>query len=340
MGFPADRRDTAVQVAAVSPATRAEWRDAFAADTCATFFHGPAWSELWEEYTRGAIRPNPVRVEFVDGRSAILGISRVPTRVPGVLRDTLSPEGNCGGWVSAAALTPEHGDALSRVILASSPCVWRLGPADRGRVTTPPDGGRRELTHLIDLRQGTDAVWDRWKPSARGSARRASRCGVRVVEGAGRRRWEAFAELYEAAVSRWSRPLDVYESRLFSLLAERVDAGVRLWLAEVDGEACAGSVVLTHRPHAIAWLGASVPGRAPGASNLLDWEVLRQLTDEGFAIYDLSGSGPLQGVVRYKESVGARREPVIAYERRHPLERVGSAVRVLGRKARLLAGKR
>ncbi|MGZ8693518.1 MAG: GNAT family N-acetyltransferase, partial [Gaiellaceae bacterium] len=109
-------------------------------------------------------------------------------------------------------------------------------------------------------------------------------------------------------------------------LAER---GVQLWLSEVDGEPCAGAVVLMHRRYATYWHGASLPRRCPGATNLLQWELLGTLEQRGIATYDLNGSGPLAGVVRFKESLGAKRARVVAYERRHPLERAASAAKRL-----------
>ena len=317
------------QVSAIRPATLSEWRLVAEADEDATFFHGPGWAELWEAYTEGAVRPDPRLVEFADGRSAILGITKVPTRIPGLMRDTLSPEGNCGGWVSADVLGEGHIRSLAEVVLGASACVWRVGPADEELLAVAPDGGREEFTHVIDLREGAAAARERWRPEARRAAARASRRGARVVEGTSRSHWEAYAQLYRSSVQRWERPLFIHRDSLFSLLSARADRGIRLWLVELDGEPCAGAVVFTHRRYATYWHGATAPERCPGAANLLHWELLQLLADEGVRTYDLNGSGPLPGVVRFKETLGARRARVLAYERRHPLERAASTVRRL-----------
>ncbi len=319
-------------VSAVRPATLSEWRVVAEADEDATFFHGPGWAELWEAYTEGAVRPDPRLVEFADGRSAILGITKVPTRVPGLMRDMLSPEGNCGGWVSADVLGEGHIRSLAEVVLGASTCVWRVGPADEELLAVAPDGGLEEFTHVIDLREGAAAARDRWRPEARRTAARASRRGARVVEGTSRSHWAAYGQLYRSSVQRWKRPLFIYRDSLFSLLSDRTDRGIRLWLVELEGQVCAGAVVFTHRRYATYWHAATAPERCPGAANLLHWELLQLLEDEGVRTYDLNGSGPLPGVVRFKESLGARRARVLAYERRHPLERVASSVgRLRGR---------
>jgi hypothetical protein len=325
-------RSQRLPVAGVRRATLAEWRAVADADEDATFFHGPAWSELWEAYTEGAVRPDPKLVEFADGRSAILGITKVPTRIPGLMRDTLSPEGTCGGWVSADALGEGHMRSLAEVVLGASACVWRVGPADEELLAVAPEGGREESTHVIDLREGAAAARERWRPEARRTAERARRNGVRVREGTNLRDWQAYMRLYHESVERWERPLVTYRDSLFSLLSDRADQGIRLWLAELDGEPCAGSVDFVHHRHATGWLGAAAPERCPGAGNLLHWEVLHLLADEGIQTYDLGGSGPLAGVVWFKESLGAKRTRVLAYQRRHPLERAASTVaRLCGR---------
>jgi hypothetical protein len=132
-------------------------------------------------------------------------------------------------------------------------------------------------------------------------------------------------QLYHASVERWKRPLVTYRESLFPLLSDRADRGVRLWLAELDGEPCAGAVVLSHHRYATGWLSAAALERCPGAGNLLQWELLHLLADRGVETYDLGGSGSLAGVVRFKESLGGKQARVLAYQRRHPLERAASA---------------
>jgi hypothetical protein len=321
------------QVTVVRPATVNEWRAVADADEDATFFHGPAWSELWEAYTEGQVRPAPRLVEFADGRRAILGITKVPTRIPGLLRDTLAPEGNCGGWVSADVLGEAHIRSLAEIVLGASACVWRVGPADEELLAVAPDGGREEFTHVIDLGEGAAAARERWRPEARRTAARAFRRGARIVEGTSPSQWKAYARLYRSSVQRWDRPLFTYRDSLFSLLSARADQGIRLWLVELDGEACAGAVTFTHRRYATYWHAATAPDRCPGAANLLHWELLDLLADEGIRTYDLNGSGPLPGVVKFKETLGARRARVLVYERRHALERAASTAKRLGRSA-------
>jgi GNAT acetyltransferase-like protein len=320
---------TAARIVDVRPATLADWEAAFAADEGATFFHGPGWAELWEAYSEGAMHPAPRVVEFADGCSAVLGITKAPTRIPRLTRNLLSPEGNCGGWVSADSLGETHIRTLADLVLGGSAFVWRVGPADEALLAAPPPGAREEFTHVIDLGEGAPAARERWQPEARRTAARAARRGARLVEGTSPSDWEAYARLYRASVQRWERPLFTYRETLFSLLSARAGQTIRLWLVELDREPCAGAVVFTHHRYATYWHAATDPKRCPGAANLLHWELLERLANEKIWTYDLNGSAGLQGVIRFKETLGARRARVLAYERRHPAERAASRAKRL-----------
>jgi hypothetical protein len=319
-------------VISVRTASTAEWRGAFSGSTDTTFFHGPTWAELWAEYSGGALVPSPRLVEFADGRTAVIGATRAPTRLPFVKRDQLSPEGNCGGWVSCDALGDEHRRRLAQIVLESPSLIWRIGPCDGELHSLAPPDARSEMTHIVDLTVGVAEARQRWRKGARQTALRALRRGVRVREGRSAADWQAFRDLYRRCVDAWERPLFVYRPELFDMLARRTEDGVRLWLAEVDGAATAGTILLGHGDYTTGWLGVSLHSDPPGAMNALQWEIIEALAGEGCNVYDLNGSAGLDGVVSFKEHIGAAPAPVVAIERRHPLERV--ARRALRRPSR------
>jgi hypothetical protein len=322
------------RVASTQKVSIEEWRRVHEASLGTTYFHGPAWAELWEAYTDGALTPAPVRVELSDGATAILGVTRSPTRIPLLERSLLSPEGCCGGWVSETALSTEQRRAIARHVVGMRSVVWRIGPADGDLLDDPPPGGREETTHLMSLVDGAEAARSRFRESSRQRVKRARRAGVVTRRSDDRRDWQAYGALYAAGVEAWERPLWVYRPELFELLADRSGPSVRLYLAERDGELCAGEVVFVHKDHAIAWHGASNRSLVPGCFNLLEWEVVGLLADEGVRVYDQNGSGGLSGVIAFKESLGAVPSRVLAYDRPHPLESVARRTR------RLLRGSR
>lgn len=318
---------TAVAVTDVGPATMADWADAHARSSGTTFFHGPVWAQLWQAYSGGFFEPAPRRVEFEDGRSAILGVIRAPTRLPGVRRHYLSLEGNCGGWVTGDELEAAHARALAQQIVGLGSVVWRRHPLDVLATEVSVAATTIETTHLIDLRHGADAAHARWKKTAAHAAARAERNGAVVRQATSLDDWSAYFDLYERMSKRWARPMALYDRPLFSLLGALEDDAVELWITEVDGRLVGGGIYFRHGSHVVNWHGISDPSTCPGSSNLLDWKIIDVLAARGIATYDLNGSGPNPGVVWHKESIGGVATPILTVYRTHPLERIGRSVK-------------
>jgi hypothetical protein len=187
-------------------------------------------------------------------------------------------------------------------------------------------------THVIDLRDGADAVRARWKKEQRAEVRRALRAEVQVREARTWSDWLAYFQNYLETRKLWKTPTSTYDLELFRLLWEADSPAVRLWLAEQRGLVVGGIVMFVHADSAVAWHGAQAP-RGTGASNLLHWEILASLEAEGIRTYDLNPSGGHQGVVKHKESLAAEPVPYAYLVRRHPLERTLAAA---GARSRLL----
>lgn len=313
----------------LSPTTLAEWERAYATSRRATFFHGPAWSRLWEAYTGGASRPAPLCATLPGGATAVLGATRVAGRAPGLARRHVSPEGCTGGWVSADELAPPALALLARAALSVDGLLWRIGAADADLQPVAPPCDREELTHVLDLRDGPDAVVARWRSTARGAASRAQRAGVRVRLAEGQADWTRYQALTETVLGT-NAARQGYGPSLFPLVREHAGEEARLWLAELDGDAIAAALMFVHGRTAVGWHACFLP-HVPGAPNLIQREALGALQAEGVELYDLLGSGAREGVIRWKESLGAARQPVLAYDRRSRFER--ALRRLLGRPA-------
>ena len=318
---------TAIAVIDVGPTTIADWAEMHACSPGTTFFHGPAWAQLWQAYSGGVFEPAPQRVEFEDGRTAILGVTLGPTRVPGIRRHHFSPQGNCGGWVSRDELEAAHARALVQRIIGQGSVIWRRHPSDALAIEVSVPATTVETTHLIDLRDGADPAHARWRKSAARAAAAAERRGACVRQSASVDDWLAYADLYERASKRWTRPMALYDRSLFGLLGKLEDEAVELWIAELDGRLVAGTVNFRHGSHVVTWHGISDLSTCPGVANLLDWRMIDILAARGIATYDLNGSGPNPGVVQYKERIGGVAAPVLTVDRTHPLERIGRGVK-------------
>ena len=316
---------------AVRPASLHEWAAAYDASPHVTFFHGFRWSRLISEY-RGDYRPEPLGVELESGSTAVLGITTAPTGIPGIRRRLVSPEGCSGGWCAPGSLSASDTITLAK-LLTQGEVIWRVGPADAAIPDAALLGARDEMTHLIDLREGARAAREAWKPAARREVGRAERAGVTVRVGDGPDDWNAYSVLYQKTVERWETPLTIYADRLFEIIPRVAADEALLLLAERAGEACAGGVVFVHGHHAAYWHAASDVRAAPGAMNALQWTALALLEQRRVSWYDLLGSGPLAGVVAFKESVGGVPQRVRALTRStHTVATVRAAKRLLTRR--------
>jgi hypothetical protein len=176
-------------------------------------------------------------------------------------------------------------------------------------------------SHVIDLQDGVDAARAQWTSSARREVGRARRGDVRVREAQTFSDWAAYFASYVRTMNLWKSPTSSYDLSLFRLLWEARSPSVRLWLAEQKSLVIGGALVFTHGNSAVWWHAAQAP-RVSGTANLLQWEILAVLDADGIGTYDLSSSGGHQGVVAFKESLGAAAVSFRYLVRRHPVERV------------------
>lgn len=283
----------------------AEWRAAHAASPWATFFHGPDWAEAWEAASGGVYRPAPVSVELSGGRSAVIGVTEERRRGGRRLRH-LSPGGTYGGWVSEFPLSAEDERLLANEVMSRGSVIWRQAPF-ASRVHLAPLASRPGFddTHLIPLSDGAQAARGLWREKARGRVNKAAKAGVSVREATSPLDWAAYYELYRASIARWETPSSSYGWEMFDHLSRLGTGAVRLWLAELDGELMAGALTLMHHEYASGWHQASRRDGLAGVPNLLHWEIIGRLADEGFTVYDLNPSGGHAGSADWKERMGA-----------------------------------
>lgn len=293
----------------VSPAHRDEWDAAAAACSHATYFQTREWAELWQAYTRGALQPAAEKVLFSDARTALLPFSRGREHKGLIQRFLLSPAGTYGDWISEGALSRAHGQALARQILTRRNLTWRTSPFTPGGSDLHAGlGGRREPTHVLDLRPGSDAILEGWHTSHRRNLNRARRNGITTREGSSADDWQCYYRLYCDSLRRWGDAASSrYSRRLFELLCERKSASIKLWLALHGNRPISGMICFYWRAHAVYWHGATAEGgRELQPVHRLMQHVIGHAADEGYRWLDLNPSSGHDGVERFKAGFGAR----------------------------------
>ena len=277
------------------------------ADHEAVFTQSPSWAQVWERTTAGRMRPAPHLVRFDDGASAVLALVSDRRRSGTLVRS--APAGTYGGWVAIDATTPHHVEALTAEMIRYRNLVWHVSPFVTLPASTVP--AEPDVTHLVDLADGYEAVLGRARSNQRGTARRAEREGVvcSIVDDLDG--WAKYQELYRASLARWgSAARGEHPPRLFDALAAHTADGVRLWLATLEGRAVSGAIILRAPRHATYWHGAATEeGLALGATPHLLFTVMKSECSAGTRWFDFNPSGGLTEVRKFKERMGAVERP-------------------------------
>ena len=323
------------RIRSTSSATRAAWQSHWEGCGHATFFQGPEWAEIWEEYTRGSLLPAAREVEFQDGARALLPLCVEP-RFGGLVRlHHASPAGTYGGWISRDALTERHAEALA-AWLARHPrdLRWRVSPYTPGPRNDV--GAAVETTQALRLDGGFEASLARWRPAARRALRRAREAGVEVARAASLGDWRSYYAVYQDALERWGeRATSRYEWRLFESLFRRGSEHVVLWLARIEGEVAAGALCLYAPRHVAYWHGASARRHfASRPAQLLFHEAIRDACARGLRWFDFNPSGGHAGVARFKRGFGAEELPAPMLRRASGATRLFGALAPLARAPR------
>ncbi|WP_433787497.1 GNAT family N-acetyltransferase [Actinomycetospora sp. CA-101289] len=340
-------------VRVTSPAPRAVWATAFAADPHAVPSQSPQWADCLAA-TRGRVDASRL-YELPDGRALVLPLAG--RQVAGV---RVAEDSWPYGWVYGGALSTEGPvtEADAAIVLADlvrRPVV-RTGvvpmPMTGPSWTSAADGlgvpvqRVPYLSQSLALDGGFDHVWaKRYRKQARRWIKKAGASGLDVAEYAGSHALPAvavFADLYRQSIDRWAadmgRPLPI--ARAHARLQDRpghlarVVRGlgdmVRVWTAHRAGEPVSVLVVLEHGPHSFGWLAAMDVrlGAETNAGHLLQSLAIESACAAGRDWFHMGESAPGSGVERFKTSFGAVPMPYEAlFTERLPLTAADRALR-------------
>ena len=294
------------RVTAIGPAEDAEWDAAWRACPYATYFHSRPWAELWCDSTNGATAPAARRVEFSDGRSAVLPLSEQVAGM-GLVRTAISsPGGTCGGWLARDPLSEQHVALLSDIMTEHADLRWRLNAFDPAQVALELPHAESQTTRALPLCEDFDAVFRRASKGHRSAVKQAEREGVSLRLASDEKDWREYFEVYQASLARWGeRASSNYGWPLFAALAARPHDEVKLWIAQAEGQLAAGAICLYAPRHVVYWHGAA---RAEHFSRRpvqpMIFQAIRHACETGREWFDFNPSGGNQGVDDFKRHFG------------------------------------
>ena len=287
---------------------REEWDEYLDRFPDATPFHTRDWLECLEE-VRGA---NWIPLGMFRG-GKLVGLAPIFSLTRGFLKLLASP---LTGWATPY-LGPLCGEGELEDALRALKCKASECRAAYLELTLTPGkevgdlGFRKEMrtTYILDLEPDEGVMWKKLKKECRNRVRKAEKEGVQVHEVPSpeffRTYWEMAKDVYAKSRRPPAIPLEFFV-RLWDRL--RPKGRIRVLVAEHKGEPIASLISLIHRDTVYDWDGVSyLKAYKLAANNLLEWEIIRWASREGFRRYDMLGAD-IPGVARFKASFGPRLE--------------------------------
>jgi hypothetical protein len=322
-----------VSVIACHEAARGEWEQVCRTCGYATFFHTPLWADIFFRASDGRIVPAAEKVAFSDGATAVVPLV-YRKHLSGLLRVYWSmPAGTFGGWVSADALTETHAAALIARLGRFRDLVWRENPYDPLLRNIAVPYAAEDFTQAIDLRAGYGEARKRSDYAHRRAIQRAREAGVSVVEASKFEQWMTYFSLSEKSRKRWKAKGLLrsrgYSADLFKAIFESPAEHRKLWLALVKGEAVYGTISFYWNRYAFSWnsAGDAAYFKEYRPNDLLQDHIIRDAASAGCEWYDCNPSAGLNGVVEFKEHIGAQKKRSRIISRRSFLRRTAELAR-------------
>ena len=291
------------------------WEDLARKDRRSTFYHTPLWHDIvvkafkrYRNVTKGFV--------FGDGTKAVLPLVQVKPGglLRGASRLKSSICGGYGGVISEKLLSEEQQKQIfSFVTSLKASIAIECNPFAE---YTLPDYffRKRDFVHLISLEKGEDSIYKEFSRGAKRSLNRAHEKGVVVRRIEREDELQSYFEVYRSVLKRWGDATRVtFPEKLFVTLLNNAGDAAKIWVAEKE-EKVIGVLTLVY------WNGM-VHGFHAAAlkeyfdccpNNILHMEAIRDAIGHNYRYYDFGASGGMEGVIQFKESMGAKRREYIA----------------------------
>jgi predicted N-acyltransferase len=132
---------------------------------------------------------------------------------------------------------------------------WRMNPYDELLSNVVVEGLTTDVTDVLELNDGFEALYKRWTKSSRRAATQARRGEVVIRLANSLGDWKKYYEVYEDSLRRWGDTASSrYEFRIFEEMQRRNSPNIKLWLAVYQEKIIAGALCFYAKKHVpLAW---------------------------------------------------------------------------------------
>ena len=224
--------------------------------------------------------------------------------------------GTYGSIISERKLSPEESREIFEYLTSGTINDLNIVGNPLEHLDFPESFPSKSLfTHIIYIDCDFEQLTKRFSRGHRSNIKQAEKKGVRIRCADSLEDFEHYYQVYGETIKRWGEDAGTtYPWGLFLNLYQTRSQDIKLWLAEKHGTIIAGVVALYCNATILYWHGSSLREYFDHyPNNLLHREIIKDGCLNGYRLYDLNPSGGHPGVVRFKESLSARRVDFRSY---------------------------
>ncbi|PWJ40914.1 GNAT family N-acetyltransferase [Sediminitomix flava] len=293
------------------------WNQFYLKTPLTTYFSSLEWNKFWEKTSDGKYKKAlAYEIHFNDGVKAVLPTLKVNILKSLSVSHIASVYGTYISLLSHEEITFEHYKVLSNYLRRK----WKVYqlyfmPFSFNGLYQKSD------THIINFKE----INNYSKGHIRNLKKSKENSNLRIFQVHSEAEWRSFYALYQKNLNRWKKVNGIqYDWSIFDQLSQVRSPSIQLWVVKNQkDEIISGAIFLLGNSVVNYWLGASsTEGLDHRANFLLFDQLLHQFKKLDFTYFDLGPSTNLNGVERFKEGFGAKRQTFSYLEQKNSLLKI------------------
>lgn len=286
------------------------WQDIAEKCPWATYFHTPQWASL---IVKTFPTYSVASTGYILNGGPLVVVPCVSREKKGLFRNkkdykSMEP-GVYGGFIAGRDLLQDEIEQIVSHMLKMKNTTGRIVETPFKPLNLSPQLKSKKMwTHIVELGTEFDIVRKKFNRGQKSNLNQAKRKKVAIRQAETQEDIIQYFCIYQQTIKRWSQnTTTTYPRELFLNLFLQRDRHISFWLAEVEGEIVAGIIVLAWNRNLIYWHGSALRDYFKYyPNNLLQAAVMEWGCGNGFTHYDMGPSMGLEGVIKFKESFGAK----------------------------------